>query len=113
MCTKIWSPFGSLLRVFVCLQNKDLTRSGSKQKIAKKPLPIIRGSCTIRVHIFRVSSAVEQWTVNPLVASSNLAPGVSTTKAVTAQAITAIFFHLMRQLVNYLNKYNRGSDETD
>ncbi len=27
--------------------------------------------------MFRVSSAVEQWTVNPLVASSNLAPGVS------------------------------------
>ncbi len=25
--------------------------------------------------LFRVSSAVEQWTVNPLVASSNLAPG--------------------------------------
>lgn len=28
-------------------------------------------------YLFRVSSAVEQWTVNPLVASSNLAPGVS------------------------------------
>ncbi len=27
--------------------------------------------------LFRVSSAVEQWTVNPLVASSNLAPGDS------------------------------------
>ena len=27
--------------------------------------------------LFRISSAVEQWTVNPLVASSNLASGVS------------------------------------
>ena len=36
----------------------------------------IRLSFTISPLLFRVSSAVEQWTVNPLVVSSNLTPGV-------------------------------------
>lgn len=30
---------------------------------------------SVFIFLFRVSSVVEQWTVNPLVASSNLAPG--------------------------------------
>ena len=41
--------------------------------------------------LFRISSAVEQWTVNPLVASSNLASGDSKSEAVTMQVVTAFF----------------------
>jgi hypothetical protein len=39
-------------------------------------------------NLFRISSAVEQWTVNPLVASSNLASGV---KALEGEILQAPF----------------------
>ena len=41
--------------------------------------------------LFRISSAVEQWTVNPLVASSNLASGDSEFQALKEQFLGAFF----------------------
>ncbi len=45
--------------------------------------------------IFRISSAVEQWTVNPLVASSNLASGVYVTEALRVKTLGAFLFFRM------------------
>ncbi len=42
--------------------------------------------------LFRISSAVEQWTVNPLVASSNLASGVSRRQALKTKILSAFLF---------------------
>jgi hypothetical protein len=42
--------------------------------------------------LFRISSAVEQWTVNPLVASSNLASGVYDLQALKTKILGAFLF---------------------
>lgn len=49
-----------------------MEKSDKKKACQKNRKPF-----TLAAYLFRVSSAVEQWTVNPLVASSNLAPGDS------------------------------------
>ena len=59
--------------------------------------------CILAYSLFRISSAVEQWTVNPLVASSNLAPGVSYNKAVTAIVVTAFFLYRAGDALSYKN----------